>query len=83
MLEDLLGYLVGALEAEEIEACARALEADLELQRQVDLLRQALLPLELCQECVEIPADLAVRTWIVVRACISGSSDLAADVEAE
>ncbi len=82
MLEDLLGYLIGALEEEELERLSRALDGDAELQRQAALLRQALLPLELCQEVVETPADLAARTWIIVRETVlSGTaSSESADV---
>lgn len=70
MWEDFVGYLIGALEAEEHDACTRALQADVELQRMIEQLRCALLPLELCQELIETPADLATRTWVVIQESI-------------
>ena len=76
MLEDLLGFLMGALDEEELERLSRALDEDAELRRQIAVLRQALLPLELCDERIETPAGLAARTWVVVRqsvVCVSGA----------
>jgi hypothetical protein len=70
MLEDLLGFLMGALDEEELERLSRALDEDVALRRQVVVLRRALLPLELCDERIETPADLAARTWVVVRRSI-------------
>lgn len=68
MIETLLGYLLGALDADDVEQLSSLLETDLELQRQLDLLRLALEPLELCRrESIDAPADLAVRTWVVIR----------------
>jgi hypothetical protein len=68
VVETLLGYLLGALDADDVEQLASLLETDPELQRQLDLLRLALEPLELCRrEAIDAPADLAVRTWVVIR----------------
>lgn len=68
MVETLLGYLLGALDAEDVEQLSSLLETDPELQRQLDLLRLALEPLELCRrEAIDAPTDLAVRTWVVIR----------------
>lgn len=75
MLEDLLGFLIGALDEEELERLSRALDGDAELQSQVALLRQALLPLELCNERIETPAGLAARTWVVVRESVLSISE--------
>jgi anti-sigma-K factor RskA len=75
MLEDLLGFLIGALDEEELERLSRALDGDAELQRQVALLRDALLPLELCNERFETPVGLAARTWVVVRESVLSVSE--------
>lgn len=67
MVDNLLGYLLGALESNDIEEVVRALESNPDLGRQVELLRRALEPLELCPEPIEPPPNLAVRTWILVQ----------------
>lgn len=68
MVETLIGYLLGALDAEDVGQLSSLLESDPELQRQLDLLRLALEPLELCRrEAINTPPDLAVRTWVVIR----------------
>lgn len=67
MVDNLLGYLLGALEAEDIEQVSLALQSDPQLQRQLELVRRALEPLEFCRETVDAPPDLAVRTWVVIR----------------
>lgn len=67
MVDNLLGYLLGALEAEDIEQVSLALQSDPQLQRQLELVRRALEPLECCSEAVDAPPDLAVRTWVVIR----------------
>lgn len=68
MVETLIGYLLGALDADDVEPLSSLLETDPELQRQLDLLRLALEPLELCRsEAIAAPPDLAVRTWVVIR----------------
>lgn len=68
MVETLIGYLLGALEADDLEQLSSLLESDPELQRQLELLRQAMEPLELCRrEAIAAPADLAIRTWVVIR----------------
>jgi len=68
VVETLIGYLLGALDADDVERLTSLLETDPELQRQLDLLRLALEPLELCRrEAIDAPADLAVRTWVVIR----------------
>ncbi len=40
MLEDLLGFLMGALDEEELERLSRALDEDAELRRQIAVLRR-------------------------------------------
>lgn len=67
MIETLLGYLLGALETDDVEQISLALESDPDLRRQLELLRFALEPLELCGDAIDAPADLAVRTWVVIR----------------
>jgi anti-sigma-K factor RskA len=82
MLEDLLGFLMGALDEEELERLSRALDEDAELRRQVGLLRQALLPLELCDERIETPDGLAARTWVVVRETVLSVADVRPSADA-
>ena len=67
VVETLLGYLLGALDADDVEQLSLALQSDPELCRQLELLRLALEPLELCCEAIDAPADLAIRTWTVIR----------------
>lgn len=72
MVDNLLGYLLGALDAEDLEQVSLALASDLELQRQLEQVRQALEPLHLCRDEINTPPDLAVRTWVVVRQRVAG-----------
>lgn len=66
MLDNLVGFMLGALEPQEAEAIAEALRVDDELRRQLEIVERALLPLELCRDVIEVPPDLAIRTscWI-------------------
>lgn len=63
----LLGYLLNALEEEELRCVEALLAADEEARRQLKLLRLALLPLGSNQWHDEPPQDLAVRTCQLVR----------------
>ena len=67
VVENLLGYLLGALETDDLEQLSLAIESDPELRRQLELLREALEPLELCREAIDAPPDLAIRTWGLIR----------------
>lgn len=69
MIDDLLGYLLEALESDDAEEIVRALQAEPELAAQLELLRCALEPLELCRPILVLapPPDLAERTWVLVR----------------
>jgi len=64
--EDLLGYLVGALEPHEQKAVEDALAADGRLRRELDLLQRGLLPLAAVRESYEPPVGLAERTCAFV-----------------
>lgn len=57
----LIGYLLGALEADEVERVEQMLQ-DLESRRQLEILRLSLVPLEADRFDVEVPAQLAIRT---------------------
>lgn len=61
MEENLVGYLLQALDAAEQSEIESALPAKPELQRQLDLLRQGLRPLETDREEIEAPAGLWQR----------------------
>ena len=63
MYEDLLGYLLGALEPEEMQRVSQWLKDNPEGQRQLEVLRKQLGPLDEGFEAVEAPSpDLLDRT---------------------
>lgn len=62
MQDDLVGFLVGALDAEEHANIERKLEQDAELQRQLQRVAKKLEPLSLASVPVEPPVGLADRT---------------------
>lgn len=62
MDENLVGYLLNALEPDEHRQVERYLEERPEARRHLELLRHALQPLALDRDLVEPPADLASRT---------------------
>jgi len=62
MREQLLGYLLGALDADEQAAVERQLSENPELVRELEFLRAQLLPLESNRMEYEPPGDLAART---------------------
>jgi len=66
--EQLLGYLLGALDEAEQRAVQRELEANPQLREELEQLRQMLEPLEELREEFEPPADLASRTCRLVAA---------------
>lgn len=66
--ENLIGYLLGALDDEERRLVEDALEADPELGRRLDLLRRALVPLEADRDDPVPPPHLAGRTLALVAA---------------
>lgn len=63
MREDLLGFLLGALEPDEMERVERAVRNSPALRAEMDRLQAALRPLEEADEIFEPPADLLSRTW--------------------
>jgi hypothetical protein len=60
--ENLVGYLLNALDAESQLEVEEYLATNREAKRQLELLRQALAPLEADREAVQPPPDLRVRT---------------------
>jgi len=62
MREQLLGYLLGALDADEQAAIERQLAVDPQLRRELESLRSQLLPLETGRMEYEPPGDLVART---------------------
>jgi prepilin-type processing-associated H-X9-DG protein len=60
--EDLIGYLLGALETDEQQAVAARLRANPEAASRLEQLRQAFAPLEADREPVSPPPGLASRT---------------------
>ena len=67
MQAELIGYLLNALEEEELRCVEEMLAADEAARRQLEVLRQALLPLGCSQRHDEPPQDLAARTCEFVR----------------
>jgi anti-sigma-K factor RskA len=73
MQNDLIGYLLGALETAERDAVDLLLESNTDARRQLEILRHCLVPLEgACEDC-EIPASLAARTCQRIRASLDPS----------
>jgi hypothetical protein len=68
MREQLLGYLLGALEPEEHEALATRLKREPDLRHELDLLRKSLQPLDADDEEPEPPRDLSAKTCEYVMA---------------
>lgn len=62
MRDQLLGYLLGALEQEEHELVDNQLRCDPRLQHDLDLLRRGVAPLAFDRESYEVPLGLAART---------------------
>ena len=62
MHEDLLGYLLGALSADEQRRIENALAVDPQLQRELEQLRLSLEPLDSLQDETDPPSGLANRT---------------------
>ena len=61
MNEDIIGFVMGALDAQEHQRIEDLVRSDTELQSQVDLIRRSLLPLESYRHC-EPPSDLHNQT---------------------
>lgn len=70
--EDLLGYLLGALDAEQERAVQQSIDNDPTLEEQLVDLKSALVPLELLREHHPAPAGLARRTCETVAAVQTG-----------
>ncbi|HEV3006020.1 MAG TPA: hypothetical protein VGX78_16245 [Pirellulales bacterium] len=66
MLDELIGYLLEALDVDERHRLAERLEFDREARRQLESLRPLLHPLEACRTEIDAPAGLAVRTCVLV-----------------
>ena len=77
MRENLLGYLLGALDGSEHEEVKRELERDPQLQRDLRILEANLVPLECDRWQHDPPPGLARRTTeFVVRHCRRASSSI-------
>lgn len=75
MQDDLIGYLLDALEAEEQKLVETLLFSDLELRRQLEVLRLGVeIVVEDCGD-VTVPAELSVRTCRLVREVTDGSGN--------
>lgn len=60
--DQLIGYLLGALDADQVAWVEQLLASDGEARRQLDILRRGLAPLEgSCTE-LDVPPNLAGRT---------------------
>jgi hypothetical protein len=68
MREQLLGYLMGALDASQQKEVERALESNPQLREELDLLHEALEPLRADRALYEPPCGLAERTLDAVAA---------------
>ena len=62
MRDDLIGFVLGALEPDEHEAIRQRAEQDRDLQRQVQFVERCLQPLALMRDDVSPPEGLAART---------------------
>ncbi len=62
MRDDLIGFVLGALDAEEHDEIRRKVEHDYELKKQVELVERCLRPLAGLRETSEAPCGLADRT---------------------
>jgi anti-sigma-K factor RskA len=67
MHDKLIGYLLGALEAEETIDVEQVLRVDGEARRQLDVLRMSLAPLEADRKYVEAPRRLSIVTCQRIR----------------
>ena len=70
--EDLLGYLLGALDAEQERAVQQSIDNDPTLEEKLVELKSAMVPLELLREHHPAPAGLARRTCETVAAVQTG-----------
>jgi hypothetical protein len=79
MRNELLGYLLGALDKEEHAQIESTLASDRDLQGDVELLRKGLAPLEADQRQFEPPVDLWRRTveYVMLRAGLHGGGPAA------
>jgi len=67
MHDELVGYLLGALDPDEAKAVELALETCKETKRQFDLLCLALVPLLGEAGNAQVPSALAIRTCVCLR----------------
>ncbi len=65
MNEDIIGYVTGALDAQEHQRIEDLMRSDADLQSQADVIRRSLLPLESYRHC-EPPSDLHNQTLAYV-----------------
>jgi len=64
---ELVGYLLDALEEEEVRHVEQTLQTSMTIRQRLEVLRLALFPLEADREHVSPPAGLAARTCKRIR----------------
>jgi anti-sigma-K factor RskA len=74
MHDKLIGYLLDALEADEVQAIEQMLQTDAEARQQLEILRLGLAPLHGDSQDEAPPAGLAVRTCERIRGLHISSS---------
>ena len=75
MREDLIGYLLGALEPEEMQRISDLLREDPELRAELKQLERALRPLDEANDIYEPPGDLVERTMAAIPFGEAGAGD--------
>jgi prepilin-type processing-associated H-X9-DG protein len=76
MREDLIGYLLGALDPDEMERVTEALRNDPALRDELEQLRRMLEPLDQANEIFEPPGDLIDRTMASIPPGVCSDPDL-------
>ena len=69
MVNELIGYLLGALDADEHSAVEQAVQSNPDIQRKLEVLRKGLRPLMIGVGEVDVPAGLSERTCRTIRDC--------------
>jgi hypothetical protein len=82
MQHQLIGYLLQALDADEVADVERALSTCAETQRQMQILSRALEPLSALSDDIVIPVGLSVRTCECIRSIAATSQPAAPEPDA-
>ncbi|HZZ72341.1 MAG TPA: hypothetical protein VFE24_08810, partial [Pirellulales bacterium] len=83
MRNQLIGYLLGALDPQECEQVEAQLAEDRELQNELELLRDGLEPLEQDEQTFQPPAGLAARACLAVAQRVQAASQAARNLGVE